>query len=595
MKKTFLLPLSLLTVAAGATAAPRVPVFSEISLDGVSNGNFHGNVFVADINNDGFNDLVVKGRDLNNGWATVLKYLKGTQAGLVDGANLPDDGYSWERIVVPIDYNSDGNIDIILGSSWGSKLLKGDGTSNFELVDGDVFHLDGEINIEEGDGKSDKEKWYSGLIGVADFNNDGYPDIVTFCGNPRDDQGTPVIFQNNKGTGEFVKLEDTGLAAQRGGTLTVGDFDRDGLVDIAVAGWSDDEGKQDCITVYKNKGNFKFTEVGSASFLTANRGTQNGQIMFADFNGDGYLDLFVTGESCNQGWAYIADVYLCKNGTDFELTSNNLPVVKLSGVDCADINGDGSIDIIYVGEGTEGVVLALNNGDGTFVANTTAMPTKHRGGATVHIADINNNNQPDVMVMGYNDNNTGHFNVYNTFTTRGGVFEAPEAPKDLQMSRDGESATFSWTADSKYRYNVYVKLNDGRVVTNVPADPETGKLRQAVIEAALTGNSYTLNVNPDEISEWGVQAINGIKLGSTFTKGTLSSGVNNVAETASVKIAYNNGVLSVNADSAVEVYAMTGVKLAAFEATAGEGVALDLEAGNYIVRAGASVAKIAVK
>lgn len=40
---------------------------------------------------------------------------------------------------------------------------------------------------------------------------------------------------------------------------------------------------------------------------------------------------------------------------------------------------------------------------------------------------------------------------------------------------------------------------------------------------------------------------------------------------------------------------MTGVKLAAFEATAGEGVALDLEAGNYIVRAGASVAKIAVK
>lgn len=50
-----------------------------------------------------------------------------------------------------------------------------------------------------------------GLIGVADFNNDGYPDIVTFCGNPRDDQGTPVIFQNNKGTGEFVKLEDTVL------------------------------------------------------------------------------------------------------------------------------------------------------------------------------------------------------------------------------------------------------------------------------------------------------------------------------------------------------------------------------------------------
>lgn len=595
MKKTFLLPLSLLTVAAGATAAPRVPVFSEITLDGVSNGNFHGNVFAADINNDGFNDLVVKGRDLNNGWATVLKYLKGTETGLVDGANLPDDGCSWERIVVPIDYNADGNIDIILGSSWGSKLLKGDGTGNFELVDGEVFHLDGEINIEESDGKSDKEKWYSGLIGVADFNNDGYPDIVTFCGNPRDDQGTPVIFQNNKGTGEFVKLEDTGLAAQRGGTLTVGDFDRDGLVDLAVAGWSDDEGKQDCITVYKNKGNFKFTEVGSASFLTANRGTQNGQIMFADFNGDGYLDLFVTGESCNQGWACIADVYLCKDGTDFELTSNNLPGVKLSGVDCADINGDGSIDIIYVGEGTESVVLALNNGDGTFVANTTAMPTKHRGGATVHIADINNNNQPDVMVMGYNDNDTGHFNVYNTFTTRGGVFEAPEAPKDLQISRDGESATFSWTADSKYRYNVYVKLNDGRTVTNVPADPETGKLRQTVIEAALTGNSYTLNVNPDDIIEWGVQAINGIKLGSTFTKGALSSGVNNVAETATVKIAYTNGVLSVSADSAVEVYAMTGVKIAAFEAAAGEGVALDLEAGNYIVRAGASVAKIAVK
>lgn len=595
MKKLFLLPVSLLTVAAGAAAAPRVPVFSEISLDGVSNGNFHGNVFVADINNDGFNDLVVKGRDLNNGWATVLKYLKGTESGLVDGANLPDDGCSWERIVVPIDYNADGNIDIILGSSWGSKLLKGDGAGNFEIVDSEVFHLDGEINIEEGDGKSDKEKWYDGIIGVADFNNDGYPDIVTFCGNPRDDQGAPVIFQNNKGTGEFVKIEDAGLAAQRGGTLAVGDFDRDGLVDLAVAGWSDEEGKQDCITVYKNKGNFKFTEVGSASFLTANRGTQNGQIMFADFNGDGYLDLFVTGESCNQGWACVADVYLCKNGTDFELAANQLPGVKLSGVDCCDVNGDGAIDIVYVGEGTEGVVLALNNGDGTFVANLTAMPTKHRGGATVHIADINNNNQPDVMVMGYNDNNTGHFNVYNTFTTRGGVFEAPEAPKELLMTRDGETATFSWAADSKCRYNVYVKLNDGRVVTNVPADPATGKLRQAVINAALTGNSYTLNVNPDDVQEWGVQAINGIKLGSPFTKGTIVAGVENVAEIPVANIAYANGVLTVSVDAAVEVYAMTGVKVAAFEAAASEGVTLNLVAGNYIVRAGAVVAKISVR
>ena len=581
MKKTLLIStVAAAMTVASATAATK-PALTKLNISSFCpTGLFQGNMQFIDVNNDGNLELLVKGRDVPNGWATTIKILNGDGYGYTKGDAINDpDGCSWQRVVVPIDYNCDGNMDFILGSSWNAKLMQGDGKGGFTMVDPNTFKLDGEISIDGDDG----EKWYSGILAVADFNGDGYPDILTFCGNPREDQGEPVLFTNKGGTGEFERQYGIGLEAQRGGTLAVGDFNNDGTPDVAIAGWID----TNRIRVYANDGKGYFSPIESMnkSFDDLLAGTQNGYIMCLDADNDGWLDLFVTGESHPQDWAKQAALYKNNNGTSFtKISTPDFPGVKKSGADWCDLNGDGLIDFIYAGETDNGqaTVVAYANGDGTFTANTEMIPGK-RGGATVAIMDFNNNGKPDAAVMGYGDGDL--FELYNNLTSRG-TYNAPAAPSSAVAEADGNKTIFSWetgnASDGAVRYNVYVKTKDGKLFTIVPADPATGKLKQGDVSAASTAKFYTLNVKKDDIAEWGVQAINGSKLASAFTKGGDSSAVAEIAGEA-FGISYEAGVVICGEAANVTVYNMAGAAVANFAASAGEAVALNVEAGIYLV------------
>lgn len=584
-----------IALTAASSEAATTPALSRLNISNICpTGLFQGNMTFIDANNDGNLELLVKGRDVPNGWATTIKLLSGDGYGYTAGATINDpDGCSWQRVVVPIDYNADGNIDFILGSSWNAKLLKGDGTGNFELVDTNLFRLDGEISIDGDDG----EKWYTGTMAIADFNGDGYPDILTFCGNPREDAGEPTLFVNKGGTGEFEKMSGIGLNPQRGGTLAVGDFNNDGAPDIAVAGWID----TDRIRLYKNDGNGFFEETASADFDGLNAGTEKGYIMFMDADNDGWLDLFVTGESHPQDWSKQVAIYKNNKGASFtKMATDGLPGVKASGADWGDLNGDGLIDFIYAGESDNGeiTVVAYANGDGTFTA-VTDMIGGHRGGAAVAIADFNNNMKPDAAVMGYSGDGD-LFELFNNATSRG-TYKAPAAPANVIYEAKGDKTVFSWDADvtratdaSALRYNLYVKTNDGKVFCTVPADPATGKLLQGDVNAASTATTRTLNIKKDDIAEWGVQAINAAKLASPFTKGGESVGVAEIEGIAS-SLSFNAGMLVSAADAEVTVYDMAGAAVASFAAEAGQGVELSLSNGVYMVVAKSAAAAEALK
>lgn len=565
---------------ASVNAATK-PALSKLNISKVCpTGLFQGNMQFIDVNNDGNLELLVKGRDVPNGWANTIKILTGDGYGYNSAININDpDGCSWQRVVVPIDFNCDGNMDFLLASSWNAKLMQGDGKGGFTMVDPNTFKLDGEISID-GD---DSEKWYTGLVGVADFNGDGYPDILTFCGNPREDQGEPTLFINKGGTGEFEKQFGIGLEAQRGGTLAVGDFNNDGNPDVAIAGWID----TNRIRVYANdgKGNFTAMESVNKSFDDLLAGTQNGHIICLDADNDGWLDLFVTGESHPQDWAKQAALYKNNNGTSFTKVSvPDFPGVKKSGADWCDLNGDGIVDFIYAGETDNGqaTVVAYANGDGTFSVDSSTIPGK-RGGASVAIMDFNNNGKPDAAVMGYGDGDL--FELYNNLTSRG-TYKAPTAPSKAVAEAEGNSTILSWEAgnasDGAVRYNVYVKTKDGKIFATVPADPATGKLKQGDVNAASTAKSRTINIKKEDIAEWGVQAINASKLASPFTKGGDSSAVEEIAG-ENFGISYANGAVVCGEAANVTVYNMAGATVASFAAAAGESAPLNVEAGVYVV------------
>lgn len=590
MKKLLLTAASFATVLGASAATPRVPTFNEIDLTQyISNNHAHGNVFTADIDGDDIPEMIVKGRDLGNSWATEIKYLSSdgynfTKATSVD--YWADFGTSWERIIIPIDYNADDKIDLLAAASWGSRLLTNKGDGTFEQVSNDIFSLPGEIELD-----NNTELWYTGIVQIADFNNDGYPDILTTKGKPNEDQGQPAIYLNNGGSGSFSEVAESGIQAHRAGTMAIGDINNDGIIDIVVSGWNDTYGNT-CTRAYLGSGNGTFTLAKNDNLDIVNRGTQKGHIMLADFNNDSKLDLFITGESCPASWAKISDLYY-GNG-DGSFTDKPIALgsgVKCSGIDWADLNGDGNNDIIFAGESDNNsyTQIAVNQGDNTFAVSD--LPIRHRAGAVVCLSDINSDNKADLMVMGYNDEGSKHFQVLTNSLSNRFANTAPTAPSDIKATSKGGKTTFTWdngsdkeTPADGLRYNIYIKTKDGKIFTNVPSNPTTGYIKQSDISASLTAKTYSVNIPAESIEEWGVQTIDGAKKGSSFKISNEMGGVGDITTDNTLKIFFTNSNLHLTETAFVDVYSIDGKKVLSQLMKEGEN-SLNLPSGIYVIKA----------
>ena len=589
MKTKVYLISALLASASMAFAAPAKPSYNKITLpSGASNGYFRGSVVFADINADGNMDVCAKGRDLFNGWTTTAVAITSTASGTLNGViNLPFGDNPYEATLTVFDFNNDGLVDYLY-TNYGFQLYRNDGGGKFTKMDN--FTLESNLWMDDGTGNT--EARYMGLTVAADFNGDGWQDLVV-----TDADGNPALYTNNGGDGSFTLDANSGLSKQRGGTMAVGDFNKDGYPDLLVSGWSDNAGS-DGVTINKNLGNGKFIPVTSSNFV----GAEKGQAMFVDVDGDGYLDVFVTGESSVEGWNRIAYVFRNNGDETFTKVDAKLSGVSRSGCDWIDVNNDGNMDIVYAGDINDApnAFIALNNGNMAFTVEDNLV-SKACGGAAVAAFDINNTGTPDIAIMGYNDNGDGHFNVWNGLVSRAQNV-APAAPANAVMSEADGKVTFTWdaatddhTPAAALRYNVYVRLKDGKVITLVPADPETGKLRLGDVNAATTARTYTLNITSDKIADWGVQAIDGGKLASAFTKGTTTGISNIVAGENGLDVTCAGGVITVSADADVTVTDIAGRTVLRTKAAAGTPVDANLGAGIYVVKAQAGKDSVAKK
>ena len=209
---------------------------------------------------------------------------------------------------------------------------------------------------------------------VGDFNRDGWPDVFLIGGG-----GRPDALFINQGNGSFVdQAAAWGVQySHRGGSPAVGDFDGDGWLDIYVTsrgpvGSPPEIGRH---LLYRNQGNGTFVDVAAAAGVNfSTQGDPDGfGAAWGDYDLDGDLDLFVTGwNQLNGGNRLFRNE---GNGTFADVTvAAGVFDVTVGGLvpGFADMDGDRYPELLLIADYGTSRYFA-NNRDGTF-SRLPALP-----------------------------------------------------------------------------------------------------------------------------------------------------------------------------------------------------------------------------
>ena len=121
---------------------------------------------------------------------------------------------------------------------------------------------------------------------------------------------------------------------------------------------------------------------------------------FGDADGDGDLDLYLSGVDANNVLA--GGLYIYDSGSYTLSTTSGLPLLSLGAARWDDINNDGFLDIVLLGYDDATFVgvtdVFLNNNDGTFSPLNAGLPPSYLG--ELALSDINNDGYLDIAITG---------------------------------------------------------------------------------------------------------------------------------------------------------------------------------------------------
>jgi FG-GAP-like repeat/ASPIC and UnbV len=205
----------------------------------------------------------------------------------------------------------------------------------------------------------------SGGAIVDDFDGDGLLDVVTSTINPC----APMHFFHNLGSGRFEdRTSRAGLDVQWGGLNVIhADYDNDGFPDLLVlrGGWFGSDGRVR-MSLLHNNGDGTFTDVTEAAGL-ARPAYPTQTAAWADYDNDGFLDLYVGSEADDNGIAFPSRLYHNNRDGTFTDVAEKAGVenfLMAKAVAWGDYDGDGYPDLYVSNIGPNR--LYHNNRDGTF-------------------------------------------------------------------------------------------------------------------------------------------------------------------------------------------------------------------------------------
>ncbi len=403
------------------------------------------------------------------------------------------------------------------------------------------------------------------IFAFGDLDRDGFQDLF-LTGIDANGDKKSGIFKNTNGV---FTLIDTTIVAGQAGEAEWGDFDNDGDLDLLISGAIWNPGLMQFAPktfIYENNA-MVFTQVaGTLPNLSSS------QVKWVDYDQNGNLDAFVTGDSSNQrkspillkntNGVFASDLsfaptavlapkvswgdYNSDGAPDFAISGieANLPFSKLSvyknlgGIFSAvadsfaplirgelvwgDLGNDGYLELSACGNLAIGVDSALlysfNNTLQSF-AELPFPPSFTNQVRSLALGDFNNNGSLDVLAGLTSD--TKLFTVTPLLTNT-----PPAAPTGVSYTINADSSiTFQWqaptgdqTPSAGLSYSVMIGTTpNGTEISSPPADPTTG-FRRVVEYGQVVTTTWTLkNVSCDNDYYFRVQAVDGGYMGSPFS------------------------------------------------------------------------------
>jgi hypothetical protein len=326
--------------------------------------------------------------------------------------------------VALLDYNNDGLLDIFLVNGGGISDPMSS-PENFHRNDPRYWNRlyrqnrDGSFtDVTEQAGLASAGNGNYGMgVAVGDYDNDGYPDLFVTS------YGKNILYHNN-GDGTFTDVTAKAGVAGGGWSASAGffDYDNDGNLDLFVTRYMewDTQHSKDCggafhtycppgefprITnlLYHNRGDGTFEDVSVRSGIAAKKGHGLG-VAFADYDGDGFTDIFVANDGMqqylfhNNGNGTFSEVGLDAGAA---LNSDGGPLSGM-GVVFQDYDNDGRPDVIVTTLPRQTYGVFHNDGHGSFSDRGLQTGVMMLSGATsgwgVGLEDFDNDGRKDLFV-----------------------------------------------------------------------------------------------------------------------------------------------------------------------------------------------------
>jgi FG-GAP-like repeat/Bacterial Ig-like domain (group 3)/FG-GAP repeat len=235
---------------------------------------------------------------------------------------------------------------------------------------------------------------------VGDFNHDGNADLAATS-----DFDNTVIILLGHGDGTFTPANGSPITVGNyPETVRIGDFNNDGLLDLAVA-----NGHDNTVSILLGNGDGTFTQAAGSPIPV---GGFPYFLAVADFNGDGSADVAVTNSTDNTVSVLLGN----GDGTFTQAPGSPIAGFNYNPVEivAADFNGDGKPDLAVTDytaidqtppkdQQKGNVVIMLGNGDGTFTPAAGSPITVGLQTTNVLAADFNQDGKTDLAVINQGD------------------------------------------------------------------------------------------------------------------------------------------------------------------------------------------------